>query len=194
MIDEELVDLDGPTGRCSSTAAIGVARSLAFRREPGARLYRIEASEGVGADATATRWEAAFDLPNRMSVLDVVVTFIWDEARAAYGTGVASIAERPFPAAGSELERMLVMRMLSRRRLKGIWRQHLADRPHLPEAIPDAVDALVALRERGHQTRGLRRMVAAGHRQGGPWWAITDEQGEHRVRWTGDGERLRMVI
>ncbi|MGF1667329.1 MAG: hypothetical protein ACFCVC_13775 [Acidimicrobiia bacterium] len=102
MIDEDLVDLEGPVGRCSSTAAIGIARRLAGGSDAGARLHRLAATEGISDDATATRWEASFDLPSRMATLEVVVTFTWDENRGAFGSGIASMRVQPFPAPGSE--------------------------------------------------------------------------------------------
>jgi hypothetical protein len=194
LIGEDLIELEGVVGRCSSTAAAEIARQLAAGRSPQARLHRMLASEGVLVDGTATRWELGFDLVDTMSELDVVVTFTWDEARRAYGSGVASLSDRPFPPAGSELERMLVGRVVSQRRLKGIWRQHLADRPHLPDRIPDAGEALSALREQGRRLGTVRRLVAKVSRSGGPEWNITDETGEHRVQWRDDGDRVRMVI
>jgi hypothetical protein len=194
MIDEDLVDLEGPVGRCSSTAAIGIARRLAEGRDPGARLHRLAATEGISDDATATRWEASFDLPARMLTLEVVVTFTWDEDRRTFGSGVASMRPQPFPSSGSELERMLVTRAMPRRRIKGIWRQHLADRTPLPERVPDACEALIALREQGVSSSGLHRMVATVSRTGGPGWTVAGEDGEHRVRWRQDGDHVRLVV
>lgn len=194
ILGEELVELDGPVGRCSSTAAADVARRLAARRRPGARLYRLAATEGILDDATATRWEASFDVPDRMVTLDITVTFTWDEDRRAYGSGIASVAEHPFPPEGSELERMLVARTLTRRRLKGIWRQHLADRPHLPERVPDAAEAVMALRDGGVRVGIIRTMVAKVSRSGGPLWVVTGDSGEHKVRWRLDGDRIHLVV
>jgi hypothetical protein len=194
VIDEDLIDLAGPVGRCSSTAAIGIARRLAAGRDPGARLHRLAATEGISDDATATRWEASFDLPTRMATLDLVVTFTWDEDRRAFGSGVASLRTQPFPSSGSELERMLVTRVLPRRRLKGIWKQHLADRKALPDRVPDACEALIALRDQGFAASALQRMVATVSASGGPGWTVVDESGEHRVRWHQDGDQLRLVV
>ncbi len=193
-MDEDLVDLDGPVARCSSTAAIGIARRLAGGRDPAARLHRLAATEGISDDATATRWEATFDLPSRMATLEVVVTFVWDEDRRSFGPGVASMRTQPFPASGSELERMLVTRAVPRRRLKGIWRQHVSDRTALPEWIPDACEVLIALRGHGIAASAIHRMVASVSRTGGPGWTVTDETGEHRVRWHLEGDHIRLVV
>ncbi len=89
---------------------------------------------------------------------------------------------------------MLVTRAMPRRRHKGIWKQHLDDRTALPERVPDACEALIALRDRGSTTSAVHRMVATMSRTGGPGWSVVDVSGEHRVRWHLEGDHLRLVV
>lgn len=181
---EELVELDGPFGRCSSTAAIDVARRLATRRDSGARMHKVSATEGLGGDGSSTRWEVVFDLPTRVAGLVVVVTFTYDESARSFGSGVAAILETAFPAPGSELERMAVSKGMSRRRIRGIWRQTMAGHRRLPDVLPDAADILAALGEQGHVVGELRSLDASVSRSGNPRWIATDRHGRHEVRWT----------
>lgn len=193
MIDEQLVELEGPTGRCSSTTATEIARMLARGRDGSARLHRIVSGEGLHDDATSTRWEFRFDLPDRLSVLDVVVTFTWDEDARRYGSAVASISQTPFPPPGSELERMAVSKALSRRRVRGIWRQTLAGHRHLPACIPDASEAVRLVRSAAKPLGALRSVEAVVPRSGGPSWIISGVDGRHRIRWATNGRGTQSV-
>ena len=192
-MDEELVELEGPIGRCSSTAATQIARVLAAGRDGSARLHRIVSGEGLHDDATSTRWEFRFDLPNRLSVLDVVVTFTFDEDARRFGGAVASISQTPFPPPGSELERMAVNKVLSRRRVRGIWRQNVAGHRHLPSRIPDASEAVRLLRSEARPLGELRSVEAVVPRSGGPSWIVSGAEGRHRIRWFTSGQGSQSV-
>jgi hypothetical protein len=184
VLEEELIELDGPVGRCSSTAAVDIALRLAGRRDPAARLHRVVATEGLSADGSATRWELSFDLPALQVQLVVVVTFTYDEDRHLFGSGVAALMETAFPAPGSELERMAVSRGLSRRRVRGIWRQTMADHRPLPRPLPDAADALAHLRGAGGAVSDVRSLEASVSRSGHPRWVVTGPHGRFELRWS----------
>ena len=184
MIDEHLVELAGPVGRCSSTAAVEVARTLAVQRDRAALMHRVVSGEGLYDDASSTRWEVRFDLPDAVAVLDIVVTFTWDEDRRRFGGGIASITQTPFPSPGSELERMAVGKALTRRRVRAIWRQTLAGHRHLPAVIPDASEAVRVVRSRDLPLGELRSVEASVPRSEGPCWVVSGSQGRHRVRWS----------
>jgi hypothetical protein len=184
VIEEQLVELDGPVGRCSSTAAIDVARRLAALRDGGARLHRVGAAEGIAQDGSATRWEMRFDLPSNVSHLLLVVTFTYDETLRTFGAGVASLAETAFPAPGSELERIAVSNGLSRRRIRGIWRQTMADHRPLRSPMPDAADVLAELRRAGREVSDLRSLEASVSRSDTPRWVVTGGGGRYEVRWS----------
>lgn len=183
MPDEEIVGLDGPVGRCGSRAAIDIGRRLALRREHGARLHHVSATEGVDPDGTATRWELGFDLPDRMALLLVVVTFTFDEAFRSFGPGVASLVETAFPAPGSELERMAVSNGLSRRRLRSIWRQTMADHRPLPSSLPDVSEVLTVLRSHDRDIDEPRSFEASVSRAGHARWVVMTRRDRYEVRW-----------
>lgn len=170
--------------------ALAEARRLAEDLDPAARVNRIAADEGLAADGTASRWELAFDLVDRMAELDVVVTFVWEESSRRWGSGVAALDLHAFPSAGSELERMLVRGEIPRRRLPGLWRQTLAERRPLPPVMPDAGEAIARA---GVDPDGLRAVEASVSRLGGPRWTVTTRTGERAVRFEGSVAGWRFV-
>ncbi len=169
-------------GRCGAVEAAAVARRLAARLDPAAGLHRLVAAEGIDGDGTATRWEAHFDLPARQATLEVVVTFRWMEDSGRYGPGLAGLHELAFPPPGSELARMGERGDLSRRRIRGIWRQQLRERRYLPETIPPLGRALAAVGEPGPWYRA----EATVPRTGGPAWRLRG-QTRHQVRFAEIG-------
>jgi hypothetical protein len=180
---EELVDLDGPVGRCSSTTAVDAARTLATSRDRAAALRRVVSREGIFDDGSSVRWETEFDLPARQSMLSVVITFVFDEVSRTFRRGVASIHETPFPAPGSELERMAVANALPQRRVRAVWRQTLAGRRYLPDHIPDVADVLVFLRTEARIPGTLRSFEALTPRRGQSSWLVIGSEGRRVVTW-----------
>lgn len=165
-------------GRCDTRAALEVAHRLAAELDAKAGLFRLVAAEGIEADGTATRWEAHFDLPSRQATAEVAVTFRWVEEAGAYREGLAVVREVTFPPPGSELARMGTEGTLSRRRIRGIWRQQLRERRYLPEPIPSLAAALTAVVGDGGP---WRRAEAVVPRTGGPEWRLHGRR-RHRVR------------
>ena len=167
------ISLPGLWGGCGSSEAVAVVRRLAARLDPTAGLFRLVAVEGLEGDGTATRWEAHFDLPGRQATLEVVVAFRWSEEESSYGEGLAVMREVPFPPPGSELAAMGERKELSRRRIRGIWRQQLRERRYLPEVIPALADVVAVAVDTGP----LRRAEAVVLRTEGPVWRV---QGRRR--------------
>ncbi len=174
QIEIPLPDLHG---RCHTSATLEVVRRLADDLDQKAELHRLVAAEGIEADGTATRWEAHFDLPSRQTTLEAVVTFRWSEEDGAYGEGVAALREVAFPPPGSELARMGADGVLSRRRIRGVWRQQLRERRYLPPVIPPLEAALAAAGDDGP----WRRVEAVVLRTEGPVWRLQGRR-RHQIR------------
>ncbi|HSJ29674.1 MAG TPA: hypothetical protein VLB67_15830 [Acidimicrobiia bacterium] len=167
MTVERFVPVPGLVGPMTSSRAGDVATRMARDFEPGVRAWRVGSDEGCDEHGRSFRWELRFDLPERRTELVVTIGFPPFEESGARGGAVASVRLLPFPAEGSELARMERAGQITRRRMRGVWRQHMRDRLPLPEDFPDST---VLSRVVGSEV--IRSVHALTSRMRGPVWVV----------------------
>lgn len=176
MRPETVVAVAGLRSACTSTEALAAARSVIEGLDGSAAAWRIEADGGFDLDGRGHRWQVEFDLPERGGTASVALGFTRRESDGVWEDGVATIREVPFPAPGSNLERMAVAGELSARRIEAIWRQQVTDRLRLPDDVPDS--SVVAARLEAPVSSANARRT----RLYGVIWEVTVPGRTHRIR------------
>lgn len=97
----------------------------------------------------------------------ISIGFVYDEETASWGDGVGAVCLEPFPAHGSELEKMATAGQVPDRRLQAVWRQQLRERRPLPDTFPDSSRLVAAV-----APEAVRSAEARVTRRWGPAWEV----------------------